>query len=263
MKRIHLILAFIVLINPVFSQVRNVRENVEKDKKERNEQRATERRTSSGPSTSAPSIDDDITFGEFIAYSIAFFTVYGAYVGVHHAQIAMLNRSVKHPEIISVEGTMAAGLDLSNAFLLAPAVRGNYGLFASDVRFTLLNDVTGTLQTINWQILKLRIPIRNIKLEYGLGFSHFVSPSKTYFEQVVGFDWCFINRKATLQGEYRCSEDSSFGDRYRQEYNLSLDYEMLYNGAFRFAPFVGFAHQNYFEQDRFNFFKAGIKVRLF
>lgn len=119
------------------------------------------------------------------------------------------------------------------------------------------------MQTIDWQVLLIRLPIANAKFEYGLGLSHFISPSKTYFDQSVGFDWCFFKSKANVFAQYRWSQNSQIGGRYRLESSFEFDYEVVRKGKFRLSPSIGFVHQNYFDVDQFNFMKVGIKVRLF
>lgn len=262
-KSVLLIVLCFCLANWTFSQVRDVRSNVQKDKSSSSSS-SSSRSGSSGPSASAPSFDDDMSFGAFIVSTLGYYTFYAVYKGFYYGQAAILDRRERHPEIVSLQGSLVSGIDAKdNSFVLSPSIRANWGLFGSDLRFVGVKDVTGNMQTIDWQVLLIRLPIANAKFEYGLGFSYFISPSKTYFDQSVGFDWCFFKSKANVFAQYRWSQNSQIGGRYRQESSIEFDYEVVRRGKFRLSPSIGFVHQNYFDVDQFSFMKVGIKVRLF
>jgi hypothetical protein len=115
---------------------------------------------------------------EGLAYGIGY-TGYAAYKGFWYGQNSVMQHREERPELVSLQGTLSGGFDYqSNTFMASPALRGNYGIFASDLRYVNMSDVTGKLHSIDWQVLMLRLPIRSLKLEYGLGFSYFLSPSK-------------------------------------------------------------------------------------
>ncbi len=243
------------------AQVRDVRSNVEKDKAEKRSAYSGEFREYESTSYSPPEIADGL--GEFIVGGLFYITAYGIYRGLDYGQYLMQRRRVKHPETFSLQGDLVSGFDFKrNAGMVTSSVRGNWGLFASDMRFISTHDVTGSMNAIDWQVVKLRLPIKNIKLDYGIGFSYFLSPSKIYFDRSAGFDWCFINRRATLQGEFRWSQDTNLG-RYRKESGISLDYETGLVGRFGFCPSIGFVYQDYFGTTQFRFVQLGMKVRLF
>ncbi|PWD99246.1 hypothetical protein [Marinilabilia rubra] len=176
----------------------------------------------------------------------------------------MQYRRVDHPEIFSFQSDVTSGFDFnSNALLITPSVRINRGLFASDLRYHYTHDVTDALNVIDWQVLKLRLPISNFKVEYGIGFSHIFDPSKTYFEQSLGFDWCFLKRKTTVQGEYRWTQSTNIGERFRKEASVTGDYEIKRIDQLSICPTLGFVYQNFFESTRFRFFRAGLRIRIY
>lgn len=218
--------------------------------------------SSSSSSYSAPDFEDGIA--AFLVGSFFYYTFYGTYLGLRHGQYLIQERRELHPETFSLQGSLMSGFDFPHSgSTLTSSLRGNWGLFASDMRYMSISDVTGRLNVWDWQILMLRFPLRNIKLEYGLGFSHIFSPSKTYFEQSTGIDYCFLNRKATLQAGYRWTAKTHIGERFREEITLQADYEIARSSLFRFSPAIGFSRQNYFATTHFIFFQVGLKIRCF
>ncbi|MFW5889935.1 MAG: hypothetical protein ACOCTO_00940, partial [Marinilabiliaceae bacterium] len=203
--------------------------------------------------------------GEYIVTNLTYYTFYGAYKGFEYGQTFMQYRRDEHPETFSFQTDLTSGFNTGsdNALLLSPSLRVNWGLFASDIRYLYTDDVTGSLKSLDWQVIKLRFPISNFKIEYGIGFSHVISPSETYFEQSAGFDWCFFDRKTTLEGQYRWSGTTSSGERYRQEGSVSIDHEVTRFGNFRFAPLIGFTYQDYFNSTQFRFVRIGLRLRIF
>lgn len=243
------------------AQVRDIKSRVEEDKTER-------KSAHTGiPERREPAYWEPPDIGEglaaFLVGGIVYYTAYGAYRGLDYGQYLMQLRRFDYPETFSLQADINAAFDYnSNATLILPSLRVNHGLFASEARFQYTSDVTDNLSVIDWQVLMLRFPISNIKLEYGIGFSHVFSPSKTYLEQSVGLDWCFLQRKVTLQGQYRWSPHSVLGHRYRQEAGFSVDYEMARLDRLRFCPLAGFSYQNYFDSNSFRFYRLGLRVRL-
>ncbi len=253
-----LFLSFFLTIQLSHSQTRKVREKVAEDKK------ASSSRASSSSEPSWEPDFDEGGLGEIIVGAIAYVTVYAVYKGLWHSQHAIMNRYDDYPELISFQGTLANGFNFSdNGFAVIPSLRGNYGLFATDLRYVNMSDITGRLQSIDWQVLMFRVPVKNLRLEYGLGFSHVMSPSKTYFDSSLGFDGDFLNYAINIQGQYRWSQKTSFGSRYRQEYSIEAGLQVAQSGWLRVVPFVGYSHFNYFNEIDFKYLKAGIKLRIF
>lgn len=269
MKKFTLIAVLTLLALPsVHAQTRHVREKVAEDKSS-SASSASHSSTSSASSPSAPEWDPDFGdsfFGDLLLQGIVYgvgYAGYGVYKGFWHGQQAVMDHREDRPELVSLQGSLSGGFDFKrNTFMASPAIRGNYGIFASDLRYVNMRDATGMLHAIDWQVLMLRLPIRSLKLEYGLGFSYFISPSKVYFEQSLGFDWRFLKDRASLQGQYRWSQNTNVG-RYRSEYAIDLDAEVARRGNLRFCPFVGYASYQYFNEINFDYLRLGMKIKLF
>ncbi|MFO8001606.1 MAG: hypothetical protein R6U46_10200 [Marinilabilia sp.] len=244
------------------AQIRDLKSNIKKDKENEESGHSDVQRISKPEAFSPPTLGEDLA--EYITVNLFYYTIYGAYRGIELGQYAMQVRRDKHPETFSLEGELLAGFDFrENTMTLSPSVRGNWGLFASDLRFRHTEDVTGGLQALDWQVLMLRLPVKTLKLEYGLGFSHVFSPSKTYFDQSAGLDWRFPALKTTLKAHYQWSQKTSLGERYRQETSVMIDYEAARAGRFRFSPTAGFGYNDYFGSTQFRFVQLGLKVRFF
>ena len=262
--RLPFLLAFLLIGSYSSGQVRDIQSNIEQDKENSEKSEFREYyHQSSGPGWEPPSLSEGL--GEYIAANLTYYTFYGVYKGFEYGQAFMRYRRDEHPETFSFQADLTSGFNTGddNTLMLSPSLRANRGLFASDIRYLYTDDVTGALKSLDWQVFKLRFPISNFKIEYGIGFSHVFSPSKTYFEQTAGFNWCFFDRKITLEGQYRWSQTTSNGERYRQEGNISIDHEVTRIGNFRIAPLIGFTYQDYFNSTQFRFVRIGLRFRIF
>jgi hypothetical protein len=110
-------------------------------------------------------------------------------------------------------------------------------------------------------VLILRVPINNLKLNYGIGFTSLLSPKTTYFESSTGMDLYLMKRKLTLGFNYRWTYRRN-ESRYRQEVKLTSDYVIIDKHRFKLSPLVGISYQNYFEEDEFWMFNVGVKISL-
>ena len=260
MKKILVTLCFLLALFSAVSQVRDVRQKAAKDKS------SSGTRGSSGSKSGSSSsfTDDDDGCFDFIVFELFYHAITGAFKGVYYAQSYTLQQKADRPELISFQAALSSGYDYKfNAFTTIPALRGNWGVFASDLRMVHVHDVTGNMQMVDWQVLMVRLPIQNVKLEYGIGFTHLWSPSATYFEQSAGVELNLFNGDGTVQGGYRWSQMTSLDERFRQELNLEADYQVAMLGSFRLCPMVGYTWQNYFDSSKFNFFRVGMKFKLY
>jgi len=262
MKRSLFLLPLIMLATLSHAQVREIKSNIKSDESGMSSYYSHTSEPNTSSSFTPPDFGDGIA--EFLVGSFFYYTFYSAYLGLQYAQGIMQDRREYYPETFSIQGSILGGFDFAHSgSTYTSSLRGNWGIFASDMRYLNTHDVTGRLNVWDWQILILRFPIRNVKLEYGLGFSHIFDPSKTYFEQSTGIDYCFLNRKATLQGGYRWTAETHLGERFREEITLQADYEVARSSHFRFSPCMGFSRQNYFASTHFNLFQVGLKIRCF
>ncbi|WP_430817321.1 hypothetical protein [Carboxylicivirga sp. RSCT41] len=243
------ILLVIILISGLSNaQVSDIKRKVRSDTK--SSSYSTQSRTSYNRSS-----DDDYLMTE-IANGIASCVAWASI----EAQRNVLQNENRYPNTVSLEAILDYGTNLSE-LTLNPTLRGNWGIYASELRYHVLHDYTGSLESLDWQVLILRVPIRNFKANYGIGFTSLFSPQTTYAESSTGFDLCLLERKLKLTANYRWTFRRN-SERYRQEFKFTADYLMMQKGNFHLSPIIGVTYQNYFNEDEFWFFNCGVRLRF-
>ncbi len=178
LKYFHPALILLIIAQMTQAQVSNIKSNVQHD---------SQRTSYYTASSWSVSHSEHQSFGESLAASIVAGIIDCASFVTVEAQKAVIRDPKDYPNTISLEGTIDYGSN-GSALTFAPAIKGNWGIFGSEMRYALLHDYTGSLESFDWQVLILRIPIKNIKLNYGLGFTSLLSPKTNYFESSTGFD---------------------------------------------------------------------------
>lgn len=252
------IFIFCILISTsprVFSQVQTIKKSVSKDKSTTSaystHSTSYSTRYSYSDRTSFKESFTDYIFGSMI-HGLAFISI--------EAQKSVLYNKESHPNLVSFQADLDYGTNFSE-LTFNPSFRANWGLLATDFRYALLHDNTGSLESLDWQVLILRIPIKNIKLNYGIGFTSIMNPKSTYFESSAGFDINLNERKLNLSGNYRWTSRKT-DYRYRQEVKFTADYKIMQKDIFSISPMIGITYQEYFKQDSYLLFNAGVRVRL-
>ncbi len=252
-----LLISFLISSTVLTAQVDRVKENVRNDKPKRSSSKST----SSKSSSSSYSNDEDQGFGSYLIGEIFTGLVKVVGYGTVQAQKSALSNRENIPNLISFEAELSAGTS-SSEHIFQPRIRGNWGIIGTDLRYTVLNDNTGTLSSIDWQVLILRIPIKQLTLNYGIGFTSLQDPQTSYFESSAGFNLSLNQNKLNLMGNYRWTSKKTTEERYRQEYKFTADYQVLRKETFRLSPMLGVLYHNYFDQDKFLLFNAGVIIRF-
>jgi len=254
--RKYLLTLFIIfIICSINAQVSNIKKTVKKDKitytLTGTKSYHSSSRSSNYENNIAEGIAEEIFIG--IIRGLGFITT--------KAQKAVLDNANEIPNVISLETGIDYGTNTSE-LTLNPSIRGNWGIIATDFRYSLLHDNTSSLQSLDWQVLVLRVPIKNLKLNYGIGFISLLNPKTSYFESSTGLELNLIESKLNFISNYRWTSHKS-QKRYRQEVKLTGDYQVFENKLFHISPMAGFTYQKYFNTDRFLFFNIGVKLRLY
>lgn len=255
-QKLSSLMAAFIFVTLSQAQVSNIKTNVRNDHKSNYSYR------SSSVRTTIPARNKRFgeSFGESLAASIVGGIIQGIGFVTIEAQKAVLRDKDDYPNTVSFESTLDYGTDLST-LSFNPSIRGNWGILASDIRYSLLHDYTGSLESLDWQVLIVRVPIKNLKLNYGIGFTSLLSPKTTYFESSTGFDLYLINQKLALSTNYRWTNRRN-EERYRQEVKFTTDYQLLSKDQFRLSPMIGLSYLNYFKSDEFLMFNVGVKIRI-
>ncbi len=250
-----LILCFIVICTNALSQVKNIKETSRDDKKT-----TIPNSDSRSYSNSSSSFSANQSFGESLGAGIISGIFKGFCFITVEAQKAALQNRDKIPNLISLETNLDYGTNFEE-ITFNPSIRANWGIFASDFRYSLLHDNTGSLQSLDWQVLVARIPIKTLKLNYGIGFTSLLDPKITYFESSTGFDLNICESRLNIMANYRWTARKD-EERYRQEFKFTTDYQIMNNGVFHLSPMIGITYQEYFKKDRYMLFNVGVKIRI-
>lgn len=235
----------------VFAQVNEINKNVEKDKNNGN--------TKSSSSSSSSYNDSSSSSGAGFIYFIGdiIHTIGAAQMG------ALENKDI-YPERVSLEAYSTFGTEItSSTNYFETGIRGNWGIFATDFRYTKLNDFTGDLKSLDWLVVVFRIPIKNFKIDYGLGFISLIDLDQSYFKSSIGFDWMFHDIGLNINSVYQWTEQTSLESRYKRNFDFSIDFNALTHQHLHISPILKYSYQNYFDKTAFSIFSVGVVVRLY
>ena len=229
----------------MIAQVGEVNKNIEKSKETTSTTSKSNQESSGGD-------------GLFIFLSEVFIHTIGA------AQMAALENKHIYPERVGFN----AGVDLgsgfeNNTWNITTGARVNWGIFASDFKYNSLSDITGTLNTVDWQVLVLRLPIQSFNLEYGLGFISIPAASDSYGSFSFGFDFKIRPIGTTFGSHYYWTSISSLETRFRKAFELVIDQEVVRQGHFNLCLMMKYSHQNYFAETNFNILSAGVIMKIY
>ena len=237
-----------VLYSPSgMAQVGEVNENLKKSEKKSESSVATT--TSTG----------EVKNGGFIMF---LGDVFMASVGA--AQIAALQNKHLYPERVSFIAYVDLGSGFeNNTWNITTSARVNWGIFASEFRYNSLTDITGQLNTFEWLVGILRIPIQSFNLEYGIGFISIPIESQSFTANTIGFDFKIRTIGVNINSHYNWTSISNLGSRFKRSFEIIGDYEFLERQKFHLCLQGKYSFQQYFEQTNFSIASAGIVMKLY
>ncbi len=179
--------------------------------------------------------------------------------GISLAQQHQLSNSNEEKWRTGMELKLDGGINFSEAeFFDSQMIRGNYGLFSTQLRRINVNDVSGAFTTIDWQILQLNlINKENIRWIIGGGVSHEYQVDQSHFEWTTEFYASFYENKFMPFVAYRKS-DSGYP---REEFSTRLEYRPFRANRSEFAFGAGYVHQKLYDV-RFDFVTVGVSFYL-
>lgn len=195
--------------------------------------------------------------GFFIDVALDFFTFGYQY----HAY--QLSREEEIPEISSLEVHPTIGYANGNTIVVAPRIRGNWGLLTADVRY--FNLVGGGLyQTLDAQFLMNVVNEKTVTFRMGTGFMHeYFNNGQTYNEHFFGLDIRWNKAKTlTSNTEFRFAKDYSTGATPRLELNLRVNHKIFEKGRIEGFWTVGGIYQRYFNEVNVWTGQTGLSFRL-
>lgn len=246
--KLALMMIITILIQSVsFAQVGDVNENIEKSK---------EKQEVTGTSAATYSESSGSVIVDFFVFIFANTVV--------AAQKAALANKHLYPERVGFN----LGVDLgtgfeNNTWNISSGARANWGIFATDFKFNSLSDITGKLNTVDWQVFILRIPIESLNLEYGIGFIAVPNQAVSYGSSTVGFDFKIRSIGTSFGLHYNWTQKTSLNTRFRTALEITGDYEVMRNDHFHLALLLKYNYQNYFEETDFFLLSAGVVMKLY
>ncbi len=178
--------------------------------------------------------------------------------GFSAAQYAQMNNAAEEDWRKSLEIGLSGGLNCREVeFFDRQMIRGNWGLFSTQLRRFNVNDVSGAFTTIDWQVLQFNlINLEKVRWVLGLGISHETQINQTHFEWASEF-YVMIKNKFSPYLTYRQSEDGY----PRREFTGMLEFRPFYNRHAEFSFVGGYVHQKIYDIG-FNFLSTGVMFRL-
>jgi len=185
--------------------------------------------------------------------------------GIALAHKNLLARKREEPWLVSLEGILHAGYYTKFSTInLLPSLRGNWGLFSTQIRLNRLQDRTGFYKTLDWQILQLNLVARPmVGFRVGVGTMHEYETDQTHTEYFFGLDFHFNDRKINPVVEYRLAKDYGSDTTPRWEINTRVDYLVMTVGRFDINLMAGFVFQQYYSTIDFYFFQTGLNILLY
>lgn len=260
MKLLYTSLFLICLLIPndlLYGQVKDVKEKVKEDKEN----------TASGNADRTSDSNDDSSGNGDVSLDIGFMfdLVGGVFKGLVLGQKAALDYAPYYPHRISVEAFGAYGVgnnELVNRYLTG-GLQANWGIFASDIRLKSLSDASGTLDLLDWQVLKIRIPIKNVHVEYGLGYLRVLDEAQNYFNNTIGVVLDLNKPVLSIAANYEWSERSSLGSRFLHAWTARVDYEAWTKHRIGIGPLIELQNLRFFEETTFFLVNFGIVVKWY
>ena len=177
----------------------------------------------------------------------------------------MMQRRSEEPWLLSLDVDLHGGYyNNENATVLSPSIRGNWGLFSTQFRYNKFQDFTASFPTFDWQILQFNIVAQpGVNFRIGSGFMHEIDNNKSNYEQFLGLELHFNQRKINPVVELRWAEDFETNRTARFEVNTQINWFLARYGRVNVNLMTGFLYQKYYEQENFYFAQAGFTFNIY
>ena len=186
------------------------------------------------------------------------------FTGLGHAHANMLSRKTEEPWLVSLETNLPFGYYFpEETFLFLPSIRGNWGLFSTQLRYNLIQDKTGFFRTLDWQVIQLNIVARpKVNFWMGTGISYEFDSESTFHDNLAGLALHLKDRTIHPSVEFRFSRDYETATTPRLEVHPKVDFLVSQTRLFDFNLSVGMVFQQYYEEVNFFFLQTGLSIIL-
>ncbi len=182
--------------------------------------------------------------------------------GIAQWQRMTLAKRDSIPSLFSFEGSLQTAMQPSSYYIVHPRIRGNWGLFSTDLRINYLieESVEGPihLRTTDWQIIQLNmITTPRVNFNVGFGMMYEAYGSRTAYPEITT---AFTLRPGPARigafVEYRDAEA-------RREVNGSVRYSFGTTGKFHWYASAGAAFQRYYSSINVWGIQGGLGFQLY
>jgi hypothetical protein len=184
----------------------------------------------------------------------------------YHEEI--LDKRHDIPEVFSLELMPQFGYATPSSSLLIPRIRGNWGLFSTDFRYSNMTDF-GTpgkidfYSTIDWQILELNVVVtKPIIVRLGTGMMYEYYSSRSFIEHFIGIDANLNKQKDVINAEFRIAKDYYTGETPRMEGNLRFNHRILQANHIDAYAMAGAILQQYYSSTNVWTMQTGFEFNI-
>lgn len=115
-----------------------------------------------------------------------------------------------------------------NTFLMLPRLRGNWGLFSTDFRYSALFDNTGFYNTSDWQVIQFNLGVeKTFNFRIGTGFMTEKYTRTAFNEHTIALDLYLKENLITPSFEFRIAKDYTNGSTPRIEVHAKCGYRFI------------------------------------
>jgi hypothetical protein len=246
MKRIICILFLYVFISNLHAQVDKIKDESDKNKKE--SEKLGDGTGDNGGSDGSPCLE---SCGETCFNSLTAFCFDLAISGMIDLHKSYLDEKDEIPLVTSFDFIPQFGYHPPSSLIAMPRIRGNWGLFSTDARFTSLIEITsnGTdfFNTIDWQVLQLNVLVtKPVVLRIGTGLMYETYSKSAFSEHSIGLDVFLDDFKYRINNEFRIASDYSNGNIPRIEGSTAFNYAVIQSDNLDAYVLIGVLYQNYY-----------------
>lgn len=248
MKKTIFILLLILPLLKGFSQVDKIKEDSDKNKEDSEHLSGGNGGIGGNGDSGSPCLE---SCGDACFASIAEVCFDFALSGIIELNKSYIDNKDDIPLVTSFDFIPQGAYHPSNSILALPRIRGNWGLFSTDFRFTSLIEITPEgsdfWNTFDWQVIQFNLLVTEpVILRIGTGFMY-ENYSETFFnEHTIGLDFFMDDYKYRIDNEFRISKDYTTANIPRLEGNTRFNYAVLQEDHIDGYISIGVMYQNYY-----------------
>lgn len=179
-----------------------------------------------------------------------------------------LDKKVDVPSVISIDLIPQIGTDIGNSFIMAPRVRGTWGLFTTDFRFFSLTEYdfgrpAYYYSSIDWQVLGLNlVSTKGFNLRLSGGFMYDMNEERFHPEYALMMDIKSENQRFITSIEGRLAHDTELDLLPRVETGIDQSFRLWKVKALQTYLTIGTKYQLYYPDVPYLLVMGGIRISI-